>query len=273
MVSQELAKVFAGAWNYDKGRKCNPCCTIAHFRIDLLGTARSPWNKSAAKVFSEDFVRHHGLEPTTALIEDIEDAFHTRIKSLKEKSKRHHLNAAQSHQETRKDRQHVRKSTVIITSHCRLWCLPHFYHSQLFHRRFEVAQMNPSLQKHVPLLQRLGVEGMSSDESENDDLTKNPRFFVLSPRWRAKELSTWLRMFDSLYMIERRSGGDGRGAYPRLRIYKSPQSFSRSTRFVPGLPVNTYDPSWLARQADADRYVRQNKEEHYDFSCDIGVLK
>ena len=114
---------------------------------------------------------------------------------------------------------------------------------------------------------------MSSDESEYDDLTKNPRFFVRSPRWRAKELTAWLRLFDSVHMIERRSSGDGRGAYPRLRIYASPSSFSRSIKFVPGLPVNAYDPGWLARQGDTDRYVRQDIEERYDFSCDMGILK
>jgi hypothetical protein len=80
-------------------------------------------------------------------------------------------------------------------------------------------------------------------------------------------------MFDSSHMIERRSCGDHRGAYPRLRIYKSPQDFSKSIRFVPGLPVNAYDPDWLARQADIDRYVRHNKDEHYDLSCDMGLLK
>ena len=114
---------------------------------------------------------------------------------------------------------------------------------------------------------------MSSDESENEDLTKNPRFLVHRPRWRAEELSTWLRMFDSSHMIERRSCGDHHGAYPRLRVYKSPQDFSKSTRFVPGLPINAYDPDWLARQADVDRYVRHNKDERYDLSCDIGLLK
>jgi hypothetical protein len=133
--------------------------------------------------------------------------------------------------------------------------------------------MHSQLQKHLPLLQQLGVEGMSSDKSEHDDLTGHPRFFVLCPIWRAKELTSWLRMFNSVHMIERRSGDDGRGAYPRLRILATPQRLSGTNKFVSGLPINAYDPSWLARQNDANRYVRHSKEEDYDFLCNIDILK
>ena len=85
MVTPKLLEAFESAWNHDDGRRCNPCCTIEDFKIDLLGAPRGPWNKSAAKIFCQDFIRHYGLEPTIALVEDIEDAFHTRIKSLKDK--------------------------------------------------------------------------------------------------------------------------------------------------------------------------------------------
>ena len=117
MVAPEVLEVFARAWNHDNGRRCNPCCTIEDFKIDLLGAPRSPWNKSAAKIFCQDFIRHYGLEPTIALVEDIEGAFHTRIKSLKDKLKRHRVNSPESCQETQKNRRRVRKSLVTILSH------------------------------------------------------------------------------------------------------------------------------------------------------------
>lgn len=117
MVAPELLEVFARAWNHDGGRGCNPCCTVGDFKIDLLGAPRGPWNKSAAKIFSQDFIRHHGLEPTMELVEDIEGAFHTRIKSLRDKLKRHSVSSPQSRQETQRGRQHVRKSSVTIPSH------------------------------------------------------------------------------------------------------------------------------------------------------------
>jgi hypothetical protein len=116
MVDPDLAATFAQAWNYDKGRNCNPCCEIPHFRIDLLGPPRGPWNKSASKVFSGDFIRHHGLKSTTEMIDNIENVFHTRVKTLKEKSKRHHLRPSELHQEVHGDRRCERKYLVITTS-------------------------------------------------------------------------------------------------------------------------------------------------------------
>jgi hypothetical protein len=118
---------------------------------------------------------------------------------------------------------------------CPYWFL------KLFHRRFEAAQTHPLLQMHIHILQRLGVQGMSSDESDGKELVRNPsarletpRFQVLRPWWRATELTTWLHIFDSIHMIERRSGdGGSRGDYPRLRVdnAQSP-TYSNSQNFV-----------------------------------------
>ena len=107
--------MFADAWNVDKGRNCNLCCDITDFRVDLLGPPRGPWNKSAAQVFSKDFIRHHGLESTISVREDVENAFYTRVKTLKEKYKRQQLRPSQVHQEVREDRRRGRKTQVFVT--------------------------------------------------------------------------------------------------------------------------------------------------------------
>jgi hypothetical protein len=35
--------------------RMGPCCTVDRFSVDLEGTSRSPWNKSAADVFATNF--------------------------------------------------------------------------------------------------------------------------------------------------------------------------------------------------------------------------
>jgi hypothetical protein len=157
-----------------------------------------------------------------------------------------------------------------------------YWFSKLFHRRFEAAQTHPLLQTHIHILQRLGVQGMSSDESDGKELVRNPsarletpRFQVLRPWWRATELTTWLHIFDSVHMIERRSGdGGSRGAYPRLRVdnAQSP-TYSNSQNFVRGLPINAYNQRWLAGRQDVPFSVRPAEGEMYDFSHDANVLE
>jgi hypothetical protein len=52
------------------------------------------------------------------------------------------------------------------------------------------------------------VNGMSSDESDYEELPGNPpiwlrspRYYVLKPRWRHSQLSEWLETFDMIYSI------------------------------------------------------------------------
>jgi hypothetical protein len=56
------------------------CCTPEHFKIDIRGNPRSPWNKSAAKVFARDFIQHDYICKDYDLVQD---KFLTHIKGLK----------------------------------------------------------------------------------------------------------------------------------------------------------------------------------------------
>jgi len=138
----------------------------------------------------------------------------------------------------------------------------------------ETAQFNPLLQVHVPILERLGVVGMSSDESDLDELPRyprarleNPRYYVLRPQWRAEALGDWLHIFDSVHMVTRRSqSGGSRGALPHLRLYnaQSPK-FSESKSFVRALPINAYNDVWLSNKHGSEYTVRPNRDEIYNF--------
>jgi hypothetical protein len=67
----------------------------------------------------------------------------------------------------------------------------------------------------------LNVDGMLSDEEDNIDdqpigASINPSYHVLTPRWRSKELTSFLHVLDSLYIIVRRFDSNRqRGNWPR----------------------------------------------------------
>ena len=136
--------------------------------------------------------------------------------------------------------------------------------------------MHEGLQKHVQILQRLGVQGMSSDESDHEVVAShppawrtNPRYLVRSPAWRAAHLTLWLRTFDAGHMIKcRMVEGGSRGAFPRLHVYNGqPSNVSKKT-FI----RDAYDPQWLAHRKDVQFCVTLDKQP-YDFSHDLNILE
>lgn len=60
------------------------CCTICTFRVDLITTPSSPWNKSAAKVFARHYMNTPGNQchPGTGQEKKITAYFITHMKSL-----------------------------------------------------------------------------------------------------------------------------------------------------------------------------------------------
>ena len=62
---------------------------------------------------------------------------------------------------------------------------------------------------------------MSSDESDHETARQDhitgsraARYHVLTPAWRAKELTSWLHIFDAAYIIMCRTGVELRSNYP-----------------------------------------------------------
>ncbi len=151
---------------------------------------------------------------------------------------------------------------------------PVLIHIQLFHKRRYLAYTFKPLRKHISILERLGIDGMSSDESETEDVDgqHHTQFQILAPLWRARRISGWLRMFDSIHNILRR-GGDteaSQGSFPRRR--RAGQRRSSSAKFVAGLPINAYDSDWIARDARR-RYDLRPSTEHYDFNHDDDIME
>jgi hypothetical protein len=130
------------------------------------------------------------------------------------------------------------------------------------------------------MIQKLGVDGMSSDESDYGELARNPparmrppRYYVLQPLWRHPDLSAWLETFDVVYCILRRLSISRRGAYARLRQQNAATvKYSPSKAFVPGLSVSTYNANWLEARGDVE-FVVFPSSEPYSFTHDPEVIR
>jgi hypothetical protein len=134
------------------------------------------------------------------------------------------------------------------------------------------------------MIRRLGVDGMSSDESDSEDalnvtsesgsnLTRG--YTILQPVWRAQGLSDWLHVFDSIHILGRRMrtlSSSVRGACPRHRKYKE-GSKSKQSKCVRHLPHNAYDVHWLASQpVDNVDFEVQPDRECYEFLHDNSLF-
>lgn len=79
-VNQEELDAFSASWQFDNGMSCRACCESTFFRFDLLGTPKSDWNKSAAQVFTVNFLKTYNL--SKKLFNNVAEAFFTRVKNL-----------------------------------------------------------------------------------------------------------------------------------------------------------------------------------------------
>lgn len=116
------------------------------------------------------------------------------------------------------------------------------------------------------MLTYLGIEGVSTDESDHENTTQHPRYRIVKKSWRNDDLIFWYRTFDALHQHSRFRPVNRatRGAQPHARIPSD-----RSNEFsaaVSQLPRNAYDPEWL--QALHPQYVTHLHidESFYDFS-------
>ena len=138
---------------------------------------------------------------------------------------------------------------------------------QLFQRRRATAKLYSPLTKHIEVLDALGVDGMSSDESSFDPHTRQPTYTIVKPSWRHPDLHHWLKVFDQLHHRNHVNGWalDKRGAF--THIPTGSQKIRQTRHAPPNLPVNAYDPQWLeSRESLYVRHVLCPEEGSYFFN-------
>ena len=144
------------------------------------------------------------------------------------------------------------------------------FYVQLFQRRYHTAARYKATKEHLWILEKLGVDGMSSDEEDVGAPVVRYRVFVRP--WRHSRVTAFLRILDALHRRWRKKAGTGskRGSPPRLRFLCKDVS---RTRAVANLPCNAYDDAWLATLSTVKKDDLRAQEKEYDFTHDGTVTE
>jgi hypothetical protein len=145
---------------------------------------------------------------------------------------------------------------------------------KLFQRRRNIAKLVEPLTKHLGILDAMGDDGMSTDESVIDPDTHQTTYTVTKPEWRHPDLHNWLMVFDQLHHrshIESWSL-DKRGAFPHIRT--GSQRVHLKSHAPTGLPINTYDPQWIESREPLylNHVLCPQMEQRYDFTHSSDVF-
>ncbi|KDQ11674.1 hypothetical protein BOTBODRAFT_636983 [Botryobasidium botryosum FD-172 SS1] len=243
----------------------HPGCTMDDFQVDLWQTPACKWNKTAMRVFAIHFLAQQGIQDTPATRARVERTVYTWIRGQHLKYQRRAtaepgMEKEMKHRAARNQRKRA-----------------------LWHRRIAVLHRHPALLRHLNILRRLNVNGMSSDESELDVSVGRKRYYCIVPGWRHPSLVQFLRALDVIYLLTRIDdlGNVGRGNQPHERlatnIIRPPPGVAGgeySTGVVKGLPWNSYNPEWLQQLDEAQLYsLNIPKDEHYDFRHDDSIIR
>ena len=108
------------------------------------------------------------------------------------------------------------------------------------------------------VLDCLGTGGMSSDESDVDELGHSV-YQAKNMIWRDQSILRKLMDIDSYRNITNAYGNTRAGNPPRRRLHRGGQETSRKA--IPGLPINFYDQSWYASLTPGHKRELDTKEE------------
>ncbi|KAG8898346.1 hypothetical protein FRB99_007495 [Tulasnella sp. 403] len=127
---------------------------------------------------------------------------------------------------------------------------------QLHLSRYDVLLAYPTLSHHKGILCRLGVDGMSSDEDDEE----SKAYLIAKKQWRSAELDQFLHRLDRISELRDR---ETRG-YP-LRKREACDRISEALP-VKGLPRNCYKRDYLQNMNPWKREQLAITNEDYDFS-------
>ena len=114
---------------------------------------------------------------------------------------------------------------------------------------------------------------MSSDESDIDQATNQPKYTVVKPDWRHADLHNWLKVLDQLHHRAQINNWsrDKRGALAHIRV--GSQRVHKKAHAPPHLPINAYDPLWLeGRETLYIKHVLYPEVQPYNFTHSSDVI-
>ncbi|KAJ3551266.1 hypothetical protein NM688_g4804 [Phlebia brevispora] len=222
--------------------------TPGHFQLDLNGTPSTLFNRSVRDVFTTSF-----LSSGRYIWNDkdmINDAFDNYFNYLQRRWREQQAQTPHPADATRRQRHYSRR----------------YY---LFQRRLDIVRMTPALARHEEILRRLGVNGMSSDESDTG--AQPVQYRITTPRWRHPAIRPFLQVLDDLYTLFRLQGGFSNSRQGSIHRHRVPANIQSDGHPVSGLPQNAYNPEWLGSQASFVQGQLAPQPQHYSFTYDPSI--
>ncbi|KAI5997752.1 hypothetical protein EDC04DRAFT_2909497 [Pisolithus marmoratus] len=184
----------------DDYEKETPGClaiTPANFMVDCSRPRNSPFNKDAGRIFADDFldkITNHSWYARANIParyrkhEVIYEGFMSHLASIK--SHFRVLLAEEEDQGRAKQQKDLRLQRSARSSR----------KIRLFKLRLDTIANDTSLKRHLALVKDLGSQGMSSDESE-DENTRTISYTRVYPAWRSRQLGSLLWNVDDVAAI------------------------------------------------------------------------
>ncbi|TDL13829.1 hypothetical protein BD410DRAFT_846589 [Rickenella mellea] len=218
--------------------------TEDNWSYNYLQEPEDKWNVAALRVFITTFIRDHDYDDKKA----VEAAFKSHMKYLatqyRQEEGRKKLNDYQAAlsrlMEARKAKQNNRRGRR---------------HTLLEQRILGAGRCRNlrAVKILADVVERLGVDGMSEDETDTEKNAKTGgrTYRVTSPRWRSKapEFLAVLKTFDLLYTSTKYRLEDYKpvqGNWTRMRLDGGGREPEFTSEVPKGLPRNCYDNAWLA---------------------------
>ncbi|KAI6095734.1 hypothetical protein EV401DRAFT_1167181 [Pisolithus croceorrhizus] len=218
--------------------------TPNNFCIDLSRSRRTPFNTEAIRIFAKDFKRKveenkwysFPTPPATHFLQSeyIELSLFLHL---------HHVKDVYANSKKSQEARHARLRSAARSMH----------KTRLYTSRADCVANDDRLVAHNDLMQLIGSQGVSSDESDTG-LEGQKVYRMISPAWRSEELADLMRSIDSTIISNRRPRVGHRairGQEPRQRI---PSDLVNEDAVAPpGLPLNCYKESWLMSLLPSER--------------------
>ncbi|KAJ3925452.1 MAG: hypothetical protein NXY57DRAFT_879973, partial [Lentinula lateritia] len=212
-------------------------CSVDNFRYWITGGPKSAWNKGASYVFVEILEKRKLIAtPDVQTRDGIREAFLLRLKTLHASwMERQKMQEDNKNPRSLFSKRWQRKNTV-----------SHFLSTKLTNSLPKSCSIS-----FLSFFDELGVAGMSSDDEDPGMKKLQVQYIIKGPKWQSVELMNLLRLLDYCHLegrctTEATRFGYTRGAPPRICIDKNDQS--SKTKYVSGLPANSYDAQWLEEQ-------------------------
>ncbi|KAI5985946.1 hypothetical protein EDD15DRAFT_2175422 [Pisolithus albus] len=123
-----------------------------------------------------------------------------------------------------------------------------------------------SLKRHLAFVKGLGSQGMSSDESEDENARtiSYPRVY---PAWRSAQLASLLWKVDDVAATNVSVQiGKCKKSGTQLRVRPHCDKVNEEAAAPPGLPRNCYDANWLTKLSERQKRELRVQDGDYNFT-------